>query len=1406
MADFELKGSVDIAYERAILPANHNVDFDERKLREGMEQAYIPLSLARRRIAQLSAELQSMKKKHLQVVDDISASYEEVIRDNRESFEKTLQQFRDKAQQKLGEQKGIAVAAHERLRAVEATVKQRADEWLMQEQQLRKEIEDLLREQDKLLKRIKDAADAAEAEQSQHEAIKRGLELYIDVLKNTIMEKQEKLKQLIETKEDDDAKLERCREMLEDAYMKAQEDVQTIERLMRQMEDLEQEKQKLYASLEMERENKEKELKEREEEYEHKLNAVEVKFRAEIDEIERKKDDVWEEMEKKRLDTIDEYEAKIKALEDSIQRGKDDELTRMIADYERQLSELRASKEAEKQRLQDERAEVIADLRTQLDEAKQALLDYEQGGMASAGMMQQMQLVQEELKHVQEENERLKEQMKESFFKNLSAGSPKRSKSAAPDSSRGERRTSTVKRNDSDRRNTLNAVPQIDLKEVKKELEDAQQRVQSNESEWQRLFDQYKLVTYMPRAASEPAYHAEEWKDLRRLTGLFRDNKALQQQLQKATEEHKKNLEMSSEIRKRLKELQPEGRRASKADAETEEKVRKLQKEDQELLQIIKTNAEAFKDSKALYGKREEERTSLKKKFNLDDLKDAEGQKLKISIEELERLLELQRERERASKLQQQVVEASARTEKSSSPQRPPPVNTSSPKSAQGAPSPHRVGTPPGPYRVGTPSNRASGVPESVVKARLETLQSMYEAEIANKTALIASLKKQVESMRAAGNADSRLQKVNELLDSERADFENKSQALNKLNKELHTQVGQYKEDLSTKQSEITALKKSVANIQTELEQVKKFAAQMTPEQAEKLKSDLASFQDKARQSQALLDKLQSSSKSQLEELKKGHVEEMDRRVNELSKQHADKLAELSATISRVSSELATEKQERERVQGSLDAETKRRFKTEEQLSELTTKHHALVEDTAEHQKRLDLAKAESAMRQSVIDKQAQELTTANETIDVKTKENEHMFGMLQQEQQRRKMFQFKYEEVKGKVRVYARCRPMNRSEREKGEKSIIRSGKNTWTVDLNETQTDVLGNVTDKWREFTFDAVFLAGTRQEEVFEECKVFCEMAMQGVNCCIFAYGQSGTGKTFTMAGERPNLLGLKPRMVNYAFQMKDEQVKTHDYEISCYMVEIYLNKVYDIFWKLDQHKASKNKKKIPDAPELKIQMIKGKVNLLGVTSKEFKTAEEMNTAVDEAEFMRITRKTGLNENSSRSHLVFAVMVKSKEKSTGKTTYGKLSLVDLAGSERANKTNVDGLNKDERELMLTEGKAINESLRMLKNIFRVLGQKPGEKKATEKAEVVQYRGNALTELMQDSLGGNARTLMFVNVGPAASNISESIDSLQYGDLVQNISNQVATADADLQAQVRDLSERVKRYMEKYGDLPD
>jgi len=638
--------------------------------------------------------------------------------------------------------------------------------------------------------------------------------------------------------------------------------------------------------------------------------------------------------------------------------------------------------------------------------------------------------------------------------------------------------------------------------------------------------------------------------------------------------------------------------------------------------------------------------------------------------------------------------------------------------------------------------------------------------------------------------------------------------------------------------AQLIALQSQLASVQTELSSTQE-EMNATSTQLAEARSSLDASQAQLSSTKDLLKATQQERDEQahrivdlqtklavLEEQVARHAgglsEALAAKEKELKDAHEAQLAELQQQLNESEEKLAITKKKAKELHEALQKEMEKNAELTNTVAGLNDKITGLESLAQEAEGKMVELRSEISVREQTISKKEEEITHLNEEKTSLAADNAYLTQRNVEEIRRRKEFQFKYEDAKGKVRVYARVRPFSKQEIQADEKCLLRPGTNEWTLCINEPKKNYQGVVTDSWRPIEFDHVFHFGLdntkgngSQAEVFEETVIFADLAVQGVNCCVFAYGQSGTGKTFTMAGVKPSadnghtkdLLGLKPRMIERIYAMKREMAKSHQIDVSCYMLEIYLNKLEDVFWKLKTQRAyaGKEKAKWPEPPELKVRAdAKKKVSIENSVILKFDTAQEMQEFCDAAESMRRVRRTGLNEESSRSHLIFALIVQSLDLKTGKKTTGKLSLVDLAGSERADKTNVDGLSKANREKMMEEGIAINESLRMLKQVFRVLGEqnKPVEK--GKKAEIVQYRGNMLTEVMQDSLGGNAKTLMFVNVGPAASNISETVDSLQYGDLVKNITNEKASADADLEEQLRFLAAKVRAYEAKYGAI--
>eukprot|EP00743_Colponemidia_sp_Colp-15_P007120 GILK01007681.1.p1 GENE.GILK01007681.1~~GILK01007681.1.p1 ORF type:complete len:1501 (+),score=449.51 GILK01007681.1:100-4602(+) len=336
-----------------------------------------------------------------------------------------------------------------------------------------------------------------------------------------------------------------------------------------------------------------------------------------------------------------------------------------------------------------------------------------------------------------------------------------------------------------------------------------------------------------------------------------------------------------------------------------------------------------------------------------------------------------------------------------------------------------------------------------------------------------------------------------------------------------------------------------------------------------------------------------------------------------------------------------------------------------------------------------------------------------------------------------RKKYYNTIEDMKGKIRVYCRVRPMAGYELEKGCKPVC-SIPDEYTLQM-ETEKGI--------RQFQYDQCFGPDNTQEEVFEDTKRLIQSAIDGFNVCMFAYGQTGSGKTWTIQGNHDNP-GITPRAIHEIFNILSNP--NFEWTVSCYMLELYLEVLVDLMLPAD-------KKKNP--PQLDIKKdAKGMVVIPNITVLPCRSAAETLAMFNQGLSMRHVGSTKMNAESSRSHLIFSLMIEVTNKSSGQRTVGKLSLVDLAGSERASKTQASS----ER---LKEARAINKSLSALGDVISALST--GE-------SFIPYRNNKLTQLMSDSLGGTAKTLMFVNISPADYNQDETQTSLVYASRVKLITN--------------------------------
>ena len=280
--------------------------------------------------------------------------------------------------------------------------------------------------------------------------------------------------------------------------------------------------------------------------------------------------------------------------------------------------------------------------------------------------------------------------------------------------------------------------------------------------------------------------------------------------------------------------------------------------------------------------------------------------------------------------------------------------------------------------------------------------------------------------------------------------------------------------------------------------------------------------------------------------------------------------------------------------------------------------------------------------------------------LESKTKEYDMLAEMFKKETTLRKKYKNELEDLKGAIRVYARCRPMAKYELEKGCKSVVEF--------KDETSMKVITSRGDK--DFEFDAVFTDTSTQDAVFEDTKRLVESCIDGFNVCLFAYGQTGSGKTFTMTGS-PSMPGLTPKAIDELYRLIGERVHLN-VRVTTYFVELYNDNLVDLYWILD-NKGNKGAAANAEPPKLDIKMdAKKMVFIRNAIIKDAASPAELMELFNQGNLERHTGATKMNAESSRSHSIFAIMVDCYDTATKRTTTGKLSLVDLAGSERADKT--------------------------------------------------------------------------------------------------------------------------------------
>ncbi|XP_044192168.1 carboxy-terminal kinesin 2-like [Thunnus albacares] len=338
-------------------------------------------------------------------------------------------------------------------------------------------------------------------------------------------------------------------------------------------------------------------------------------------------------------------------------------------------------------------------------------------------------------------------------------------------------------------------------------------------------------------------------------------------------------------------------------------------------------------------------------------------------------------------------------------------------------------------------------------------------------------------------------------------------------------------------------------------------------------------------------------------------------------------------------------------------------------------------------------------------------------------------------------------QELKGNIRVFCRVRPLVGGGLSKHIQLL--ASENT-SITLAKTEESHTGRSADTQKNynFNFDRVFNPKASQKEVFEEISLLVQSALDGYNVCCFAYGQTGSGKTYTMEGDEfDDTRGVIPRAVQQIFKAA-EKLKAQGWEFTftASFVEIYNETLRDLLY---TGKASKR-------PEHEIRKSSNNdVSITNLTYEKVFNEDQVLGLIALANQNRSTAQTAQNDRSSRSHSVFQLQIEGVNAGRDVKCKSTLCLVDLAGSERMAKSQCQG----ERFKEMT---AINSSLSNLGIVIAALANKES---------YIPYRNSKLTYLLQGCLGGNSKTLMFVNIAPEPDSFEETLNSLRFASKVND-----------------------------------
>ncbi|KAI1301964.1 kinesin-like nuclear fusion protein [Mortierella claussenii] len=473
--------------------------------------------------------------------------------------------------------------------------------------------------------------------------------------------------------------------------------------------------------------------------------------------------------------------------------------------------------------------------------------------------------------------------------------------------------------------------------------------------------------------------------------------------------------------------------------------------------------------------------------------------------------------------------------------------------------------------------------------------------------------------------------------------------------------------------------------------------------------------------------------------------------IRALKSQHSMEMEQLRLVQNRLQHETEMLETKLRATDAQLDQQTQENISLRATISTQSSNCLALESDNRALKLKIERTEDTLAQREATVERLEQELSGSQMLV-------RDLEQRIRQEETIRRRLHNTIQELKGNIRVFCRVRPVVRTENASGRKSpetttalIKYPDQEGREIEFAHATESATGSQIEKAYPFTFDRVFQPTSTQDDVFEEISQLVQSALDGYNVCIFAYGQTGSGKTHTMEGPLnadAETMGMIPRSVLQIYEnAKALESKGWKYSMEGQYIEIYNETINDLLGN-EAPDGGGRKHEIRHGPN-------GKTTVTDATTVMLTSPERVAALLKKAAHNRSVGSTQMNERSSRSHCVFTLRLSGKNSITEEASEGVLNLIDLAGSERLSQSGATG----DR---LKETQAINKSLSCLGDVIYAISNKDPH---------IPYRNSKLTYLLQNSLGGNSKTLMFVNISPLMSNFNETLCSLRFATKVNS-----------------------------------